>query len=157
MKFGLKWISWIYVCISNNSIFVLIKRSPTKDFKIEWRLCQGDSLLPFLFIITAEGITELLRNVCSSSCFSPFIVVENLSFELLQYIDDTIIMGKAYRENIWELESFLRVIELASDLSVNLHNSKILGLNVGSDFLQDASDFLSCAISPFPFNFLGIS
>lgn len=50
----------------------------------------------------------------------------------------------------------LRGFELALGLCVNFNKSKVLRFNVSQDFLQDASDFLLCSISQFPFTLLGI-
>lgn len=120
---------------------VLINGCPSRKFKAEIGLPQGDPISPLLFIIAAEGIAGLLRNAPPSSCFTPFSVVDNLCFDLLQYVDDTIIIGNACWENICTIKADLKGFELASGLRVNFHKSKILGFNVKHDFLQVTSNF----------------
>lgn len=156
MKSGSKWISQIRVCINNNLVWVIIKGSPSKEFVDERGLRQGDPLLSLIFIIAAEGIVWLMRNALTSSCFFSFSFEENLDFDLTQYVDDTIIMGKVQWDNLWSIKMVLRGFELASGLCVNFNKSKILGFNVSQDFLQDASNFLLCSISQVPFTLLGI-
>ena len=55
MGFGVKWRSWIQVCLNFAYASVLINGSPTKEFKIERGIRQGDRLSPFLFILTVEA------------------------------------------------------------------------------------------------------
>ncbi|XP_058774319.1 uncharacterized protein LOC131648592 [Vicia villosa] len=112
---------------------------------------------PFLFILAAEGLAGLIHNVVSSHCFLPFSINDDLHISLLRFADDTMIFGTPSWENIGTLKALLRGFELCSGLSVNFSKSKILGFNMEMDFLQAASDFLFCAINPFPFHFLGIS
>ncbi|XP_058753509.1 uncharacterized protein LOC131626685 [Vicia villosa] len=157
MNFGSKWLRWIEACVCSASFWVLINGSPTDDFKARRGLRQGDPLSPFLFILAAEGLARLMHNTLSSHYFLPFSINDDLHISLLQFADDTMIVGTPSWENIGTLKGLLRGFELCSGLSVNFSKSKILGFNVEMDFLQAASDFLFCAISPFPFQFLGIS
>lgn len=65
-------------------------------------------------------------------------------------------MGQPYWENIGTIKALICGFELCSSLSVNLSKSRILSFNVDSEFLNAASDYLACDVSPFPFQFLGI-
>ncbi|MCI47414.1 RNA-directed DNA polymerase (Reverse transcriptase), partial [Trifolium medium] len=42
---------------------VLVNGSPTADFKVEKGLRQGDPLSPFLFLIAAEGLTCMVKEL----------------------------------------------------------------------------------------------
>lgn len=79
-----------------------------------------------------------------------------VTFILSKFANDTIIVGKASRDNLWAIKSVLNGFELASGLSANFHKRKILGVNVDLILLQETSNFVSCAISPLPFTFLGL-
>lgn len=109
-----------------------------------------------MFIIIGEGLTSLMRNACSLQRFQPFGVYDNMDFDLLQFTDNTIILGLTFLENLWTIKVILRRFELAYGLSVNSHKINILGFNVDLDFLLNASNFLSCVISSFPFTFFGL-
>ena len=61
LGFNGKWIEWIKNCLESSSISVLVNGSPTTAFKPKKGLRQGDPLAPFLFLIMAEGLAEVVR------------------------------------------------------------------------------------------------
>lgn len=62
-KFGFPpiWVKWIKECVSFTHISVLVNGSPTKEFKMETGLRQGDPLSPFLFILDVEGLNMIFK------------------------------------------------------------------------------------------------
>jgi len=119
-------------------------------------LRQGDPLSPFLFIIAADALTNLVNDAIQSGCFKSSMVSNDQQHHVLQYADDTILLGEGSWENLWSLKSFLRGFELVSGLKVDFYNSKLYGINLEDQFLNAASAFLSCSIDEFPFCFLGL-
>lgn len=84
------------------------------------------------------------------------MVNDNSRYSLVQFADDTILIGKPSWNNLWGLKSILRSFELVSGLNVNFFKSKIIGINVSNSFLETASLFLHCRSESIPFKFLGI-
>ncbi|CAJ2651715.1 unnamed protein product [Trifolium pratense] len=156
MGFSEGWLNWMRACIFQSSMSVLVNGSPTEDFIIGRGLRQGDPLSPFLFLIVAEGLAGMMKKAVSIGKFKGFKVNANLHFELLQFADDTIIMGEDSWENIWAIKSLLRGFELVSGLKINFEKSKLYGVNVDSCFLKAGAAFLSCNTAATPFKFLGI-
>jgi hypothetical protein len=156
MGFAEGWLKWIRACIFYSSMSILINGSPTDDFKVGRGLRQGDPLSPFLFLIIAEGLTWMMRKSVDIGKFKGYKVNANIQFQILQFADDTILMGEDSWENIWTIKSLLRGFELVSGLKINFVKSKLYGLNVDSRFLEAGSSFLSCRADVVPFKFLGI-
>ncbi|XP_058734104.1 uncharacterized protein LOC131605811 [Vicia villosa] len=154
--FGEKWLRWMKACICSSSMSVLVNGSPTKDFMAEKGLKQGDPLSPFLFTIVTEGLARMVAMAKDRGVFSGFRVSQNLSFELMQFADDTVIIGEGSWSNLWSIKAILRGFELASGLPINLAKSSILGVNLEESFMLAAADFLCCRRDRFPSKFLGI-
>ncbi|GKC65533.1 RNA-directed DNA polymerase, eukaryota [Tanacetum coccineum] len=51
-----KWTRWIHGCLDSTFGSVFVNGSPTKEFKIQKSLRQGNPLSPFLFIIAVEAL-----------------------------------------------------------------------------------------------------
>lgn len=66
--------------------------SPIKNFSASRGLRQGDPLSMFLFII-AEGLSGMLGKARSLGEYQGFRLDRNIQFDLLQFADDTIIVG----------------------------------------------------------------
>ncbi|GAU51683.1 hypothetical protein TSUD_414970 [Trifolium subterraneum] len=63
MCFCDKWRRWIDECLRSATVSVLVNRSPTKEFKVERGLRQGDPFFPFLFLVVAEGLGMMMNKV----------------------------------------------------------------------------------------------
>lgn len=79
-----------------------------------------------------------------------------VEYNILQFADDTILVGDGSWHNLWSIKALLRGFELVSELSVNFIKSKLYGLNISNDFIQSASHFLSCFMDYILFKFVGI-
>ena len=61
MGFDSKWVEWIMLCVSTVSYFVSVNGELVGPFSPGCELRQGDPLLPYLFIICAEGLSSLIK------------------------------------------------------------------------------------------------
>jgi hypothetical protein len=135
---------------------ILVNGSPTEDFTVGRGLRQGDPLSPFLFLIVAEGLTGLVRRAVDIGRFKGYQVSSSLQFQILQFADDTILMGEGIWNNLWSIKVILRSFELVSGMRINFVKSKLYGINVDTNFLDAGSSFLNCRADVLPFKFLGI-
>lgn len=65
------------------------------DFNARRGLRQGDHLAPFLFLIVVEGLTGLVRSAVEKGLFEGFRANESISFPILQFAEDTIMVCEA--------------------------------------------------------------
>nr|GEX29537.1 hypothetical protein [Tanacetum cinerariifolium] len=77
MGFGAKWRRWIDSCLSSSSISVLINGSPSKEFKMERGLHQGDPLSPFLFLLVAEALQVAVVEACNRGIYKGVHLAED--------------------------------------------------------------------------------
>lgn len=152
-----KWRKWIKECVFKGDLSVLVNGSPTKEFTIQKGLKQGDPLAPFLFLMVAEGLTGMVNKAEEKGVYKGFKVGKHEEkVSILQYADDTLLVGEATWENLWTMKALLRCFELVSGLKVNFHKSRVIGINLEEHFLNDAAVFLNCKQGSIPFKYLGI-
>ncbi|GKU98552.1 hypothetical protein SLEP1_g11544 [Rubroshorea leprosula] len=158
MGFCVKWRLWIQECLRSSLVSILVNGSPSRQFKVSRGLRQGDPLSPLLFLIVAEGLNGLVSEAVRKGKLEG-VEVGNKSFRIshLQYADDTILFGKATKENVWELKGILRAYELVSGLKINFNKSQLVGIGVEDAWLNKMSWVLSCKIGVLPIKYLGIT
>ncbi|GKU90242.1 hypothetical protein SLEP1_g4255 [Rubroshorea leprosula] len=157
LGFGIKWRGWIMECLSTSKISVLVNGSPTEEFKVGKGLRQGNPLSPFLFLMIGEGLNGLVQKAVSEGMFRGIeIGRKGLVVSLLQFANDTVIMGKADIENIIMVKTILRWFELMSGLQINFSKSNIYGYNVPTRWLEGSASMLRCGAGKSPFIYLGM-
>ncbi|XP_058746301.1 uncharacterized protein LOC131619194 [Vicia villosa] len=135
---------------------VLVNGSPTKEFVVERGLRKGDPLSPFIFVIVAEALKGMVSKVAEIGEYVGFNIRRKCSVDILQFVDDTLSIGKGRWKQVWAIKAIPRGFEMVSGLGINYHKSKIIGFNVSDNFLDIASNFLSCRREDNNFTFLGI-
>ncbi|XP_058733040.1 uncharacterized mitochondrial protein AtMg01250-like [Vicia villosa] len=123
---------------------VLVNGSPTKEFVVEKGLRQGDLLSPFLFVLVAEGLTTLVKKATSLGDYEGFIINGKCSVDILQFANDTLLIGEGNWKQIWAIKTVLKAFELVSGLGINYHKSKLIGINIGNNLMEAESSLLSC-------------
>lgn len=156
MGFGNRWMNWMNATVFSSWMSILVNRSATMDFKVGRGLCQGDPLSPFLFVLEAEGLSDIVKKNVSEGEFQGIKVGTDCEVDILQFADDTLLLGPASWRQIWVLKSMLRAFEVISGLGVNYNKCRLIGINLFDCFLEVAAYFLSCRIEKSSFNFLGI-
>ncbi|GKV27151.1 hypothetical protein SLEP1_g36354 [Rubroshorea leprosula] len=157
LGFGIKWRGWIMECLSTSKISILVNGSPTEEFKVGKGLRQGDPLSPFLFLMIGEGLNGLVQKAMSEGMFRGIeIGRKGLAVSLLQFADDTVIMGKADIEHIIMVKTILRGFELMSGLQINFSKSNIYGYNVPTRWLEGSASLLRCGVGKSTFIYLGM-
>lgn len=89
MGFSVKWCSWMEACIFSSHMSILVNGSPNMEFKVERGLRQSDPLSPFLFVMVTEAVTDIVKKAVYLGMYSGFRVSSGLSYDILEFIDDT--------------------------------------------------------------------
>src|SRR4051812_11583659 len=116
MGFGEKWKKWMDLLVFSSNMSVLVNGSPTKEFKVHRGLRQGDPLSPFLFVLVMEGLTGLIRKSIEVGEFQSFNNKGACKVDILQFADDTLIVGNGNWKHVWALRAVLRAFEAVSGL-----------------------------------------
>ncbi|XP_058726407.1 uncharacterized protein LOC131597748 [Vicia villosa] len=156
MSFGRRWMGWMEMLVFNSSMSVLVNGSPTKEFGVFKGLRQGDPLSSFLYVLVAEGLSGLVRKSKEIGEFGSFCIKSSCWVDILQFTDDTLLVGEGTWKHVKAIKGVLRAFEIASGLGINYHKSKLIGINTRSSFLEAATLFLSCKVEESNFYVLGI-
>lgn len=108
LGFAPKWCRWMEALLFESSMSVIVNRSPTIYFKTQRGLRQVDPLSPFVFVIADEGLNGLVKIVIRYQTLRGFKVNEHESYNLFQFVDDTLLLGEALWENLWAIKSQLK-------------------------------------------------
>lgn len=71
---------------------------------------------PFLFVLVMEGLTSLMKKAVDLNEFRGFSINEEIVFDILQFADDSLILGESSWSNLWSVKAILRGFELVSTL-----------------------------------------
>ncbi|GJR52475.1 RNA-directed DNA polymerase, eukaryota [Tanacetum coccineum] len=153
--FGAKWCGWIQECLRSSRGSVLVNGSTTEEFQFYKGLKQGDPLSPFLFILVMESLHLSFKRVEDAGMFNGIKINSSMTLSHMFYADDAIFMGQWSKRNIDTLMYMLKCFERASGLSINLSKSKLMGLAVSIEKVEEVTRHIGCGILNTPFSFLG--
>ena len=124
--FGRRWRGWLAALLLTCSTKVLVngELSPRIDHRRGFR--QGDPISPYLFLITGEGLSCLLKSVPQSSAFSGVQVAPTAPVvNHLLLANDILMLYKASTEGAVVVSNLLDTYCNASGQKVNNEKSSI--------------------------------
>lgn len=81
---------------------------------------------------------------------------EGLEVSIMQYADDTLLVGEITWDILWVMKAVLRCFEVVSCLKVNYKKTRVIGINVEDEFTNLAAVFLHCQSGQLPFKYLSL-
>lgn len=133
MGFSNKWRWWIKGCLNSSFSLVLVNGAPTLEFKIHKGLRQGDPLSSFLFILAAIALHLVLLEAHHKNIFRGIEVgKDKVPHSHLQFVDDALILGEWFIDNIQNLSRLFTCFYLALGLKVNFSKNKLFGVNMNN-------------------------
>lgn len=149
-------MKWMEALVFSSNMSVMVNGSPTKEFRVERELRQGNPITPFLFVIVEEGLKCLVNREVENGDYAGFSFNETCFIDVLQFADDTLLVGDESWSHLWAIKSVLRGFELISELGINFHKSKLIDINIRTNFLEPTNNFLACRREDKEFTFLVI-
>ncbi|XP_057755765.1 uncharacterized mitochondrial protein AtMg01250-like [Arachis stenosperma] len=108
----------------------MVNGAPSKLFKMERGLRQGDPLSPFLFVPIVDVLNRMIGEVVRNRRISPLLVGrDNLELSHLQFADDTILFCPPEEETVRNYKRLLMCFEVMSELSINFDKSSLILAN----------------------------
>ncbi|XP_015954786.1 uncharacterized protein LOC107479150 [Arachis duranensis] len=158
MGFGRTWRAWVKECVTSASISILINGSPSKPFKMERGLRQGDPLSLFLFVLVVDVLNRMIGEAVRNGRISPLLVErDNIELSHLQFADDTILFCPPEEGTVRNYKRLLRCFELISGLSINFEKSNLIPVNCSQEWVSRMCQLLGCQEAILPVKYLGIS
>eukprot|EP00253_Pinus_taeda_P035322 PITA_35322 len=120
------FISWIMGCILNVSYAILINGAATPFLKGQRGLRQGCPLSPLLFLLVAEGLSQLIHKARREGKVKVIEVATNLFISHLLFVDDILIFRNTEHIEIKELKSILDLFLKATSMQINHRKSQLI-------------------------------
>ena len=123
--FGTEFIEWIKVLLNNQESLVINGGKPSKYFKLERGIRQGDPISAYLFIIVLEVVFRIIKETSNIKGFEIF----QKKFIYTAYADDTTFFLKNTESVVNLLEIFKHFYQF-SGLKPNKSKCEIASIGV---------------------------
>nr|GEY40614.1 RNA-directed DNA polymerase, eukaryota [Tanacetum cinerariifolium] len=87
--------------------------------------------------------------------FKGIYIVDSLTLSHFFYAADDVFISKWDKSNLITIVHVLKCFFLASGLKINIHNSKLMGIDVPQDEVNTAANLIGCTKFTTPFSYLG--
>ncbi|XP_074271816.1 uncharacterized protein LOC141595750 [Silene latifolia] len=126
MGFAGTWVSRVMDCVSSVTFSVLINGEPSREFRPSRGLRQGDPLSPYLFLLCAEALSNLMRRAVENNTIHGIRVSPTAPvISQILFADDCIFFVRATVEEAEAINGILRQYEMASGQLVSLDKTTV--------------------------------
>lgn len=150
-----RWISWITQLLHSASSRLIVNGDCTEFFKHKQGLRQGDPLSPFLFLLAADVLQQMIA-VANDLLQTPISTRIQESLLSLQYADDSIFLAQADHTSILTLKLTLKIFSKISGLGINFTKSSFVPLNLNPHQINVTRTILGCQPTTLPITYLGL-
>jgi len=150
--FPAQWCDWIKNLQETSKSAILLNGVPGRWISCRKGLRQGDPLSPYLFILVAD----LLQQLLSTDTLLRHPLASDRPCTILQYADDTLIVARADVQAVEHLKELLTSFSKATGLNINYNKSMLVPMHVPQDVATQFVGVLGCAQGDFPQTYLGL-
>ena len=120
LGFAERWICHVMKCVTSVNYEIRVNGSPIGSITPTRGIRQGDPLLPYLFLLCAEGLSSLIKaSVANGVMKGISVCIEEPKLSHLFFANDSLIFCRASLEDCDELQRVLGVYERASGQYLN--------------------------------------
>ena len=133
----------------------MLNRIPGNWINCKNGLRQGDPISPYLFIIAADLLQQMITQHCDARHLT-HLLFTHLPPTVLQYADDTLIIAKASNDAAMQLKHILQNFAMATGLTINYTKTTLVPMHVCPSVADSIATTLQCTTSTFPQIYLGL-
>ncbi|KAL9688535.1 hypothetical protein QQ045_032957 [Rhodiola kirilowii] len=156
LKFPLKFISWVQMCLKSSSFSVLINGEMVDYFNGKRGIRQGDPLSPFLFLLAMEYLSHLLGKLDKKSGFYYHPKCHRIDLKHILFADDLLLFSSGRISSIITLKKTMDTFLAASGLYINLEKSQVFVAGMPDNKKAWVEQILGTAVAKLPVRYLGI-
>ena len=150
-----KFSSWVHDLLATGKTAVMLNGIPGNWINCKNGLRQGDPISPYLFIIVADLLQQMIQQDCDLAHLS-HPLFSHLPPTVLQYADDTLIIAKASNGADQQLKNILHDFAMATGLTINFTKTTFVPMHVSIAMGDSIASPLQCPTSSFPQIYLGL-
>ncbi|XP_022865107.1 uncharacterized protein LOC111384987 [Olea europaea var. sylvestris] len=157
LNFPSKFIHWVMECITTPSYSIALNGSLHGFFKGKKGLRREDPLSPFLFVISLEYFSRILKGATDNSKFNFHAKFGALKITYLAFADDLMIFSRGDQTSVVILMDCLSNFGKASGLRMNVDKSCLYTASINGQELDNIYGLTNMSMGLMPFCYLGIS
>jgi hypothetical protein len=154
--FDEKTIGWVRSILTSGTSSILLNGLHGKLFVCKRGVRQGDPLSPILYVLGSDLLQTVVNDLLQERRISLPIEINDPSFPIVQYADDTLLILRADLSQIFALKDVLHKFTQSTGLKINYHKSSMVPINVPRDELKELTEAFGCQIASLPFTYLGL-
>ena len=109
LGFAPRWVELIMECVTTPTYSILINGNPHGFIKPLRGIRQGDPLSPYLFLLCAEGLSNLIRKAESENKIHGVAASRHgPRISHLLFVDDSLLLSKA---SVEECQNILNILD----------------------------------------------
>mgnify|MGYP004707993145 CR=1 FL=1 len=120
------WVKWILNCVTTAAYSFNVNGQKVGYVKPSRGIRQGDPLSPYLFLICAEGLSNLMNQRLNSKALTGVKVGKECPMlSHLLFADDSLFCCKASIQEAEQMKGMFAIYERASGQAINYENSAV--------------------------------